>query len=343
MVYIRADGNSNIGMGHLMRTLSIASKCKGKLRYLVSDEASKNVINKRGFEAIVLGEAPFSINEAYKINNIINNHDVILLDSYLYDNDYVLELKKKSYVVCMDDLIENVFNADMIINYNTYASTDEYTALYKKETKMPQFITGGTYVPLRDEFLVHGNAINRQVKDILITTGGGDINNYAGRIAGELLKTAKLENEIRIHIVSGEFNPHYEELISLSEKNKNIIVHKNVTNMQMLMDKCDIAVSASGSTCYELCSQGLPFVVFAYADNQKRILKDMPDKGTALLAGMINSDTDAQKVIREISLKVKMLIEDYELRNRMHLSGLKLIDGDGANRLADIIEGIKEG
>ena len=59
MFYIRADGNTQIGMGHVMRCLSIAEaavdleeRCKPV--FLAADDECRSLIEERGFRVIVL-------------------------------------------------------------------------------------------------------------------------------------------------------------------------------------------------------------------------------------------------------------------------------------------------
>ena len=54
MFYIRADGNTQIGMGHVMRCLSIAEaaadlgeRCKSV--FLTADDECRSLIEERGF------------------------------------------------------------------------------------------------------------------------------------------------------------------------------------------------------------------------------------------------------------------------------------------------------
>ena len=38
--------------------------------------------------------------------------------------------------------------------------------------------------------------------------------------------------------------------------------------MSEVMKYCDIAITAGGSTMYELCACGVPMITYAFADNQ---------------------------------------------------------------------------
>ena len=57
MIYIRVDGNSKIGMGHLMRCLTIAEQIRSyreQVTFLISDEESISMIEKRKYSYVVL-------------------------------------------------------------------------------------------------------------------------------------------------------------------------------------------------------------------------------------------------------------------------------------------------
>ena len=54
-IAIRADGNSSLGMGHLMRCLSIAKAAgkKAECVFLVSENEAGNFIKEKGFNCHV--------------------------------------------------------------------------------------------------------------------------------------------------------------------------------------------------------------------------------------------------------------------------------------------------
>ena len=66
MILFRADANSNIGLGHVMRCLSIADAIsslssfptiisgKNSIKFVLADETVEELIRSRGYEAIVL-------------------------------------------------------------------------------------------------------------------------------------------------------------------------------------------------------------------------------------------------------------------------------------------------
>lgn len=376
-MFIRADGNSKIGMGHLMRTMSIAFKLKEltEVIYLCADEESAETVRERGLEALVLGIEPFSTEEANKICELLNEKDisdrVLLIDSYLFDEAYLEKLIPEIKIVLMDDMADVAYPCNMLINYNTYADADEYIKLYKASgNKLPELVLGGEYIPLRDEFITRDIYTKIYTKDIcatssdsediqaqddcikdteaedsiniLITTGGSDEHKLSYKIAKALLESISLP-ENTIHVVAGRFSSATKDLAKLKEEYPNLMVHNNVRAMAELMSKCTLAISAGGSTCYELCAMGCPFTVFTYATNQIRLADSMVRNNAALKGGDIKSEADEEAVIGNIVTETKRLMEDKDIRDTLIDNERKLVNSAGAKALAKKIYEIMEG
>lgn len=345
MIYFRADGNSQIGMGHLLRCASIAQRVLKytKCIFLCSDDKSAQVVRKLRIDTEVLNTAPFSIEEADLIGSKLNGNDLILTDSYLVTADYLLRLKEKSKVVYIDDLVKDAFDVDALINYNSYASKEEYLYLYKDTppANLPTFWLGSRYVPLREEFSSTKHFDKKQ-NEILITAGGSDSLNLAGSIVS-VLSTRILDSDVVFNVVAGAMNPNYDKLTGIAQKDSRIKIFRSVDNMVALMSECTMAVSAGGSTCYELCAMELPFIVFSYADNQIKLSKDMGQKGAAIYAGHIGDEESLNEVIDIIACKCSEMIKDVSLRETMIKKAQNMVDSKGADRLAKALIKMMEG
>lgn len=344
MYYFRVDGSAEIGIGHIMRSMSVAKALKEQeeIFFMCHNELSAKIIESGGFNTFILQKSPFGPEEVEEIREKTEFDDetVIILDSYRYDNEYVCALRNFAKVVCFDDIAERAFEANALINYNSYASPEMYEEKYDKAgIELPRLILGSEYIPLRDEFLSPPDRDFNKVKDILITTGGGDSKNLAQSISEKLLEVFEGKN-INLHLVCGPLNPNIKSLEEFAKENKYIFIHKSVKNMAELMSRCDLAVSAAGSTCYELCAMGLPFVVFAYAQNQTGILEDMKERNAALWAGYISSDKDKDRIIGNIGFQTEKLLENKEMRLKMSEVERRLVDGNGARRLAQILDSL---
>lgn len=274
MYIFRADGNATIGIGHLMRRFTIADALKEQLEskdeilFVCADEPSAKLVKELGFHAEVLATVYSEMQTELPIwaKLLCKNSEpntTILVDSYYVTENYLEELKQYGRVVLLDDLQEKTYPADVVINYNLYAEESVYKKLY--HAKQPEFLIGSKYVPVRRQFLNMNFHVAPTVKHVLITTGGGDRDN----IAGAILQQIYCEN-IEFHVVTGRFNPHLQELREW-EKKSGVHVYYDVKDMAVLMAKCDVAVTAGGTTVYELAAMGVPFICFSYAENRGEI------------------------------------------------------------------------
>lgn len=341
MFLIRADGNAKIGAGHLMRCLTIAdelSKLIGsrEILFVCADEQSAELAAGRGYETFVLRsnlqnmEGELSAWEEIPKKNKETN--VILVDSYFVTNRYLCEVSKYGYVILLDDMGEQRFSVDGVINYNAFVDRQQYKNLY--EPGNTDLILGSDYVPIRPQFREGFYRVREQVENILVTTGGGDVENIAGRILKEL--QGKITDDIiDYNIVIGTFNPHLEEMQELAEASPNIHIYHDVYDMAALMRQCDLAVTAGGSTIYELAAVGVPFICFSYAENQEKITEYLGREGIAYFAGAYHKEGEI--VLERIAEQAKELVRDYQKRNVCYLKIKTLTDGAGAERIARLL------
>ena len=135
---------------------------------------------------------------------------------------------------------------------------------------------------------------------------------------------------VNFHFVIGALNPRIEAIKKLS--GQNIIFHVNEQNMSKLMRDCDVAVSAAGSTLYELCACGTPSVTYVLADNQIDAAEMFGRLKIMINAGDCRKNDDIASVIIE-----SLLGMNESVRSEMSAKMQSLVDGNGAMRIADVI------
>ena len=333
MIYIRADGNTEIGTGHVMRCLSVARVARSKgisCVFIVADENMVSLLEEQSFRYICLNSIWNDLDqETEQMEKLIQweNIRLLLVDSYFVTPEYLGRLHQLTHVAYMDDLNAFTYPCSTLINYNLYAqqmySQDQYT-----NTKL---LLGAKYAPLREEFQNLPRRIVRdRATDVLVTTGGGDPLN----IAGEIVKKAKQcpdITDLNFHIVAGRFNQNLPMLEQLATEHRGIIIHRNVQRMSELMLACDIAVSAGGSTMYELCACGTPTICFAWADNQLEIVETF--RQYIFSVGDIRIDV-GQSIDLILGYIVK-LSSDLKMRMAQSRCMHAMVDGNGAGRIAE--------
>jgi RimJ/RimL family protein N-acetyltransferase len=121
---------------------------------------------------------------------------------------------------------------------------------------------------------------------------------------------------------------------AVSRSSKAIRLLNDVTNMPELMKWADVAVSASGSTSWEICFLGLPSILIDFAPNQTPVARELHRRGVALHVG--DSHTADTKAI---GAALKHLMMSQELRTTMSRKASELVDGFGAERVVSAILG----
>lgn len=348
MILIRADGNEKTGAGHIMRCMTIGAKLAAageKVLFLCADETSSDYVRQQGGDACVLGTDYRDMESELPVWERLSNgwqteyakeakdspaetRPVILADSYYVTEGYLKELRRFGAVILMDDMGKRQYPVDAVVNYNVTANREVYRQLYRgTETKL---FLGSCYVPLREQFLNRNYQVREVARKVMITAGGGDSGNIAGRLLWRLL-----DKRMEYHLVAGQFNPHYGTLQQMERKYENVHLHSNVTNMAELMMGADIVLTAGGSTIYELASLGVPFICFSCAENQEPLTEYIDTHKIAGFAGAFHKNAEAA-VERVFSLFWN-LASDKALREQYQRSEKGLVDGHGAERLASAL------
>ncbi|MBR1701064.1 MAG: UDP-2,4-diacetamido-2,4,6-trideoxy-beta-L-altropyranose hydrolase [Lachnospiraceae bacterium] len=349
MLIIRADGNARIGAGHLMRCLTIAhavharyadkEKTNGETQvlFLCADEDSARMARDHGFQAGVLDTDYRQMESELSRDSagicpwdkwITGTGHVILVDSYYVTERYLQALHAYGSVFLMDDLQAQPYPVDGVINYNVFADPDLYRRLYRGQST--KFFLGAQYAPLREQFQNTEYSIRPAVQQVLLTTGGGDADNIA-----EQILRAVYAPDIFFHVLVGRFSPHFSGWTERAEQTPNLQIHYDVKNMAELMCACDLAITAGGSTVYELAAVGIPFLCFSYAENQEALAESIGRTGSGGFAGAWHKDRDA--CTEKIAMLFKQLCKSKELREEYSVCERRLTDGQGAGRLADIL------
>lgn len=365
MYIIRVNGNPTIGMGHVMRCMSIADALREmgeKPVFLTSCEESFDTITEHGYPVRLLGtdhtqmeqELPYwdfyldelreEIGETkesvwsyplykeckFRNEELITHVDTILLDSYDISREYVMNLREYGRILFVDDLGKS-YPVDMVVNYNIYGLHMNYSTIPGVEQKV---LLGPQYIPLRKEFVEDLDyQVRPSVKNILVTTGGSDPLFLSKMIVNELLRCDLLQEENTVfHIVSGPYNRFAGQLKNIYGKNDRVVIHENVKSMKALMKEADIVIAAAGSTVYEVCAVGVPLICFYFVDNQRMAAEIIPISTSIKCAGDF-SKNPARRA-RELVEIVKEYAKDGAFRKMLYYEEKELVDGQGAKRVA---------
>ena len=332
-IFIRADANCIIGTGHVMRCLSIAHVFaeRGEIvTFLTADHNGDSLINSQGFKSICLNSEWTNMESELELMcEIIKKEapSLLLIDSYYVTEDYLKNLHNTVCLAYIDDLNKACWDVDFIINYNIFGKACNYTCYNREKTSI---MLGPTYAPLRDEFkYLPGHHNKRYVTDIMVSAGGADPEGITERLMREICSVWR---NTCFHFIIGSLNPRLSELIKTKPENAEL--HINENNMAQLMRKCDIAISAAGTTLYELCAAGIPTITYVLADNQIDSANQFDYEGIMINVGDCR---DNENFIGQVISAIVFLTQNRNIRKEISKKMQKLVDGLGADRIVDIL------
>lgn len=334
MILIRTDANEEVATGHLMRCLTIADKVKKlghEVQFIFKDESSTKVLLERA-SYIMLSNCGDKDDEIYEMISILKSYKnpVLLLDLYEFDAFYMKQLKPYAKLATFDDMFDEKYPVDLLINYNLYYTKFDYHTRYFGEKI--KLLLGGQYVPIREEFVQNLCMVNDKVSSVLLICGGGDKYHILLNLIKKFCKK-KLNATIEFIVVVGALNTDIDELKSIEETESKIIVYENVTNLASIMSKVDVVVSAASTVLYEACCMRVPTIFFSVADNQKYDVDCFSCNKLMMYAGDVRENME--EVIDNVDRILALLSEDYWERSAMSEKMTSVIDGNGAQRIAE--------
>lgn len=339
MIAFRVDANEFIATGHVMRCLAIAMEIRKQRRdciFFLAEQKGIELIEEKGFAYFVLQskwnqletELPIMIEK-------IQEYDLewLIVDSYQATAKYLRKLNESVPVLYLDDMAKEIYPVSIVLHYTDWLENDNYKKQYvSTKTKV---LAGMRYVPLREEF--YPKKKEKLGTTVLITTGGTDIYHITERFLrnifetkADLSKRRKLQ-KIKYHIIVGAMNQDREKLKELEKQHSNLVLHFNVNYMGELMRSSDFAISAGGTTLFELCACQIPTVCFSFAENQEAFARKMGNRHVMLYAG--DPRYQNEDIIENLCNGLETLIDNdsyvEELRHHMGL----LVDGKGTQRI----------
>lgn len=331
----RVDANEQIATGHLMRCIAIAKKCEEvgmACKFYLAEDKMTEKLQENHLPYEVLHTAWNQLHQEIPVmKDLIVKEQLqwLIVDSYQADAHYLTSLNAYCKVLYIDDLVNERYDIAAVLHYSYLKDDIGYKDIYKHSNTM--VLAGADYIPLRNEF--QKKFCKQRERAILITTGGTDPFQITQRILEHRKEYKELEHYV-FHVVVGNLNQSINKLEQLAKNDSKIILHQNINNMSDYMRQCECAVSAGGTTLYELCACQTPTVCFSFADNQKEFVQCMDQAGIMLSAGDAREDGQIEK---RILAGIIELIEQEGLRKQLIDKMGTLVDNCGTMRIAKVL------
>ena len=300
---VRVDSSLRIGVGHLMRCLTLANELRreGVQVTFACRALAKNMnslIEGKGFSLhalpnedrrdqveAIMPDWEQDAAATMEILNGLGTVDWLIVDHY--GLDYRWERKFRSHahrIMAIDDLANRKHECDLLLDQNFYHDAEtRYSGLIPDSTRT---MLGPRYALLRSEFEMfrrQAGVRNGPVKRILIFFGGMDSANVTAKAIHAVRSIAK--PDLEFDVVVGGSNPHSAEIEQICREDARFHYHCQAENMAELMARADLALGAGGATTWERCYLGLPTITLATAANQISTNQDLAANGICWFLG----------------------------------------------------------
>ena len=294
---IRADGGPGIGAGHLARCLAIGQAWSdaGGAVVLASDRVPAWWLARYRDEGMTVVD----------VNGFDRaSADWIVIDGYRLGIEEQRRAQAASARVMVVDDHATVgrYDADVILDPNLGASAEAYNLAARD----PELLMGNLYVPLRRDFAPAARA------------SSGDVRSSADRVLVAL---------------GGDPTPSTRAVVDravelLQDDGRDVQRLEGVADVVPAMRRADVALSAAGTTAWELCCLGVPALLVAVADNQRPVGEALERAGAAEYGGWLGDLTP-----QDIADRVRALLSSSDRRAALAARGRALVDGRGALRI----------
>jgi len=321
-ILIKAMGNSEIGMGHIYRSISLARELEKEFNVLFcinnnpqvkplmpeqdmryfTDRDVKSLIKSKMVD-FLLFDQPGDHQELFET---LKAHSprlkIVALDYFNYDNESV-------------DVIINLFN------HNLQKSRPDRNSL--------QYYEGLEYAIIRKEFcpyISQKKKIHEEVNKVLVTFGGADPEENTNKVL-QILKMLEFPR-VKIEVILG---PLWKGELSKTLPS-NIRFHYSVSPSLIVnfMAGADLAFCGAGTTMLELLSLGVPTIVLPQNHREERFAFAVEQKGAIKI---IKGDAGQE----DISC-ICHLFTSCQERERLSHRSKSLVDGQGKKRIKKIID-----
>jgi len=291
-----------VGSGHLARCLALTQAWRdtgGEVILLIDDHDSW--VDRYATEGVDVRpvDAPTS-----------SDPDWLVVDGYRFgpDEGRAARARGARILVIDDQGLGRAGPADSLLDQNLGASTDRY----RDRVTSDRVLLGPRFALLRREVSVARPAaedrpVPGRARRVLLSVGGDPPPPVLGL---------------------------FEAMAADLGRDHEVRWLRGAADVSVEMLEADLAVAASGSTCWELCCLGVPMAVLATTGNQRPVAEALGLAGIALDLGTLEQVEGARalEAIRELA-------GDAGRRQRMIAAGMDLVDARGAKRVVAHMRG----
>ena len=327
-VLFRCDAGKEDGLGHVMRCLTLAEALRsgGEAVNFCSLVGPKLVgakrIETRGFSCISAAGPVGSQADTEALETI--QRDVLVVDSRHSTSERINALAKQGFTVVIDDDGMAGLKADVVINTALDMAVGRYPG---RESR--RFDLFGPRYNLIDPAMFAAPALAAKARLLLVTFGGEDPFNHT---RWTLESFGPMMAGLEVTVVIGPAHPDRSSArIAAAQIGATVVEAPPSLRPHVL--NTDLAITAGGTTCYELAAAGVPMLAIGIEPHQGPLIDALARRDACWRLGM-GFDVD----MAQANTALRRFIEDSSARNRMRAAQKSLFPGPGAPLIVDALK-----
>ncbi len=319
--FFRFDAGPGVGLGHMRRCLTLAEALYRDQSAQISIFTASPELVKRylNFNARVIPLRNKKMKaEVAEFQTALLRRSLrpLIVDHYGYKKEEIEALKPYvARLIAFDDLgAAKRFCLDAVINHNVYGSRFAYGHSVK-------VFSGARYCLIPTDIKKIRRPAESQ-KSVVMTLGGGTARADLLRLAAIAEMIYSRGVNLKMFILSG---------VQKGRPLPELPHIRWISPEQFIsaVSRAAVSFSASGVSAYEFAFLGIPLILVQNAENQKYLSKAMVESGAAIWGGDWSGLSN-----RRAADAIVDLLNNPARQIQMRNAGRRLIDGEGAKRLA---------
>ncbi len=340
-IVIRCDAGREDGLGHLSRCLALAdwlADAQGRGPLFVThapDGLAVGFIESRG-HAVALSPALAGGEEdlAFLGDHLgrAEGRSLLLLDSRRLDGAYVERCRARAAVACLDDEELRDLPCDLLVNGHVWVTEESYPARAGRRV-----LAGADYNLIPPAYFADGRAAAEPGAPlrVLVTLGGEDPHNHTAWVV-EQLGDLLAAQSVTLVIGPAHPAPATTKHMAWATWPQGRVV-ESPPGLATLIAEADLAITAGGTTCYELAAARVPQLAIIVEEHQRALVESLERHGCLLGLGSY-----AELPRERARETLADILQSAERRRAMAEAAATLFKDSGLPRVGAALLGLRE-
>lgn len=340
---LRADGSSQLGLGHIVRCLSLAEDaCElGFQPILVTRDSERGALDpwtSSTFDTQLLPKETGIEEDAKRTRELVERAGAKGVVTDLVNSEYGdrPEALRSFHRTISDATLTAAFGDDRLRRLGSDISIVPYVHSPSGGWNgKARLLAGPDYFVIRPELRRIGSdpSIPHRARNLFVTIGGSDPCGITLDVLDGLERLDLRSLDARV-LLGPAYTPKLRRRAreQAEKMDGEVAIVEEDGAMVQELDRADLVVTGGGLTKYEAAYLGVPTLLIPRPETDPSINEAFSNTGSARLLPAVD-ELDPSR----IALQLRELIEDWEARKEMAVNGQALVDGDGSHRILSVL------